>query len=263
VTQNSESNKSKACTQQAGTRWYAHLGAVSALAQQTPEIFCKTPSGRTITLEVEPSDSIEEVKRKFEDNEGIPACKLRLSFQGRHLKDARTLAEYEVKRESCVQMGGSGPAAHHRPDAGGHHDHREHHPRVAAVGHRRGSQAKHPGMLKTANNLATSLSSQGKNAEAEEMQRAVLVLQKRVLEAEHPGTMTTAHNLATSLFDQGKYAEAEEMQREVLAVRKRVLGWCAFVCQGFDRARRFYWPGQKGWPLSWWCAFVCRGFDRR
>jgi len=69
------------------------------------QIFCKTPCGRTITLEVEPSDSIEEVKRKFEDKEGIPACKLRLCFQGRHLKDARTLAEYEVKRESCVQMG--------------------------------------------------------------------------------------------------------------------------------------------------------------
>ena len=81
-----------------------------------------------------------------------------------------------------------------------------------------------PERLEAASNLASSLSDQGKHAEAEEMEREVLAVRKRVQGAEHPVTMTTAHNLATSLSSQGKHAEAEEMQREVLAVQKRVLG---------------------------------------
>ena len=81
-----------------------------------------------------------------------------------------------------------------------------------------------PERLEAANNLATSLDSQGKHAEAEEMLRAVLAVRKRVQGAEHPDTLTTAHNLANSLYSQRKHAEAEEILREVLAVRKRVLG---------------------------------------
>ena len=81
-----------------------------------------------------------------------------------------------------------------------------------------------PERLAAASNLANSLDSQGKHAEAEEMQREVLAVRKRVLGAEHPDTLTTASNLASSLSDQGRHAEAEEMEREVLAVLKRVLG---------------------------------------
>ena len=81
-----------------------------------------------------------------------------------------------------------------------------------------------PERLTAAHNLALSLDSQGKHAEAEEMRCEVLAVRKRVLGAEHPDTLTTASNLASSLSDQGKHAEAEEMLREVLAVRKRVLG---------------------------------------
>ena len=81
-----------------------------------------------------------------------------------------------------------------------------------------------PERLAAASNLANSLDSQGKHAEAEEMQREVLAVRKRVLGAEHPDTLTTASNLATSLSRQGKHAEAEEMKCAVLAVRKRVLG---------------------------------------
>ena len=54
--------------------------------------------------------------------------------------------------------------------------------------------------LAAASNLATSLYSQGKYAEAEEMQRAVLAVRKRVLGAEHPATLTTAGNLAVSML---------------------------------------------------------------
>ena len=84
--------------------------------------------------------------------------------------------------------------------------------------------AEHPQTLTSANNLAMSLSNQGKYADAETIQREVLGVTKRVLGAEHPDTLTYANNLALSLLDQGKYADAETIQREVLGVRKRVLG---------------------------------------
>jgi tetratricopeptide (TPR) repeat protein len=78
--------------------------------------------------------------------------------------------------------------------------------------------------LSAVGNLAAALSRQGRNTEAEEMQREVLAGRKRVLGAEHARTMIAANNLALTLSNQGKNAEAEEMHREVLAVRKRVLG---------------------------------------
>ena len=68
--------------------------------------------------------------------------------------------------------------------------------------------AEHPGTLTTANNLARSLSRQGKHAEAEEMRREVLAVRKRVQGAEHPDVLTVASNLAIPLSSQGKHAEA-------------------------------------------------------
>jgi hypothetical protein len=68
------------------------------------------------------------------------------------------------------------------------------------------------------------LSTQGKHADAERIEREVLGVQKRVLGAEHPSTLTSANNLAKSLSGQGKHADAERIQREVLEVQKRVLG---------------------------------------
>jgi len=86
--------------------------------------------------------------------------------------------------------------------------------------------AEHPSTLTTASNLASSLLSQEKHAEAEAMHRELLAVLKRVLGSEHPNTLATASNLASSLWSQGKHAEAEAMQREVLAVprQKRLLG---------------------------------------